>query len=314
MEKVSLLVCLLIFGVLALLPSARIQAQAGQTEKHPALNEIQIHDTGVPGAPQHIMIKDEKGKVYEMNRTGQKIVDLTVDNQAIAADQIKQYDWLVKYIDEEIASNMAEAKADQEQAEIDQREAMADQEQAGIDQRVVMADAVQAKLDAEQAARDHEQAKLDAEQAARDAQQAKLDAEQAQRDAEQARLDTRMSKQDKLQAERDAKQARLDAEQAARDAAQAKLDAEQAARDAAQAKLDAEQATQDAAVAKKEQELLDELTADLVSDKIIPNKSALHSFEIKETEFDVNGLKQPDAVFQKYKGKYGNRWPGASRN
>jgi beta-lactamase regulating signal transducer with metallopeptidase domain len=301
MEKFSLIICLFIFGILALLPPSKIQAQTVQPEKTTGFSYINVEGDGTGAQPQHVTVKDKKGKVYELKRKDHQVVELTVDNQVVPPDQVSTYDWLIKDIDEQIAREQAQAKLDKEQSERDLVQAKLDAEQA-------QKDAMQAKLDAEQAEHDHYQAKLDAEQAERDQYQAKLDAEQAAKDAAQAKRNVKMSKLQKQQAVQDARQAKLDAEQASRDAAQAKLDAEQAAKDAQQAKLDAEQAAKDAAQAKEEEKLLEEMTVDLINDKIISTKSDLKSFELQESAFMINGVKQPDAVFRKYKAKYGGRW------
>ena len=151
-------------------------------------------------------------------------------------------------------------------------------------------DRIQAKKDQEQAKRDQHQAMLDQLQAKKDQEQAKIDQEQAQRDQLQA-------KHEQENAQRDQAQAKLDQEQAARDQEQAKRDQEQARLDQIQAKKDQEEA-------RKDQALMKQLIADLVSDKIVPNEKALHEMTIDSEEMTVNGAKQPDNVFEKYKKKY----------
>jgi hypothetical protein len=277
------------------LPSDQVQAQSATPDKSVHIVTIQVEGDSLASRTHHVVAKDDKGKVYEFRKQDQKVIGLSVDNQVVSADQFKQYDWLVKTVDEQIAADMQDAIADKEVAEQDRQEALRDSEQA--------------KRDAEQAQLDKEQAERDLQQAQKDAIQAAKDAEQAKRDAEAAKLDAKMSQSDRLQAIEDAKQAKLDAEQAARDAQQAKRDAEQAARDAEQAKLDAEQAAREAQNAKKEQELQDEITSDLIQDKIISGKSDLKSLEMRDNALLINGLKQPEAIFRKYKDKYANRAP-----
>lgn len=149
----------------------------------------------------------------------------------------------------------------------------------------------------EQGERDRAQAKRDQEQAKRDQEQAARDQEQAKRDQEQAVREQGEAKRDQEQAARDQEQAKKDQEQAARDQEQAKRDQEQAARDQVQAKEDQEQAAED-------QRVLKALTEDLVSDHIIPNESALHELKMNADEMIVNGVKQSDDVFKRYKAKY----------
>ena len=51
------------------------------------------------------------------------------------------------------------------------------------------------------------------------------------------------------------------------------------------------------------------LTEELVNDKIIPDTNSLHTFTFNNDEMTINGVKQPDNVFKKYKEKY-NWHPG----
>jgi len=154
----------------------------------------------------------------------------------------------------------------------------------------IQRDREQAKRDQEQAVRDQQQAKRDQEQAQRDQQQAKRDQEQAQREQVQA-------KKDQEQAQRDQQQAKRDQEQAGRDQEQAKRDQEQAVRDQEQAKRDQEQARQD-------QLLMKQLLGDLVADKIVPSEDSVREITLNDDEMTVNGKKQPDEVFKKYRAKY----------
>lgn len=151
-------------------------------------------------------------------------------------------------------------------------------------------DRIQAKKDQAQARLDQEQAKRDQEQARRDQAQAKIEQEQAGRDQIQA-------KKDQEQAERDQVQAKKDQEEAARDQEGAKRDQEQARLDKIQAKKDQEEA-------RKEQEMVKQMIADLVADKIIPDAESLRDLTLYTDEMTVNGVKQPDNVFKKYKEKY----------
>ncbi len=45
--------------------------------------------------------------------------------------------------------------------------------------------------------------------------------------------------------------------------------------------------------------------ADLVTDKVVPNAASVKWFGLSNTEFIVNGQKQPDEMQQRYKVKYG---------
>jgi hypothetical protein len=163
--------------------------------------------------------------------------------------------------------------------------------------KVIAAIREQIKKDRVQAKRDQAQAKIDQEQASRDRVQAKRDMEQAAKDQEQAKREQEQASQDQVQAKRDQEQAKRDQEQAVRDQVQAKRDQEQAVRDQVQAKHDQEQAEED-------QRLMKQMIADLVSDKIVPDEKSVREITLNANEMAVNGVKQPDAVYQKYKSKY----------
>jgi colicin import membrane protein len=142
-----------------------------------------------------------------------------------------------------------------------------------------------------------EQVRKDKIQARKDQEQAKLDQQQAARDEVQAKKDEEQAKKDQEQAVRDQEQAKKDEEQA-------KKDQEQAVKDQEQARLDQIQAKKDQEEARKDQELMRQLIADLVSDKIVPDEKSLHELTLSPDEMTVNGIKQPDDVFKKYKEKY----------
>jgi len=155
----------------------------------------------------------------------------------------------------------------------------------------------QIKRDKEQAKRDEAQAKIDQEQASRDRVEAKRDMEQAAKDQEQAKHEQEQAVQDQLQARRDQEQAKKDQEQAVQDQEQAKRDQEQAVRDQEQAKRDQEQAAED-------ERLMKQMLEDLVSDKIVPDEKSVREITLNADGMTVNGVKQPDSVYQKYKAKY----------
>jgi hypothetical protein len=175
---------------------------------------------------------------------------------------------------------------------------------------VVRRNAEQAKRNAAQEVRNQEQAKRNAEQAGRNEEQAKRNAEQEVRNREQVTRNEEQKVRDKEQAvrneeqvARNREQAKRDAEQLERNEAQAKRNEEQEARNREQAKSNAERA-------EENEHFVKELTTDLVNDKIIPESGSLREFHIDDSEMTVNGVKQPDAVFKKYREKYNRNSSG----
>ncbi|MBS1504953.1 MAG: hypothetical protein JST32_23030, partial [Bacteroidetes bacterium] len=142
----------------------------------------------------------------------------------------------------------------------------------------------------EQEVRNKEQEKLNAEQVLRDEEQKKRDQEQAVRNEEQ-------EKRNAEQAVRNKEQEKRNAEQAVRNKEQEKRNAEQAVRNEEQAKRNAEQA-------RAMEALMKDLKADLVNDKIIKDDNDLKEFRINDFGMSVNGVRQPEDVFKRYREKY----------
>jgi hypothetical protein len=56
--------------------------------------------------------------------------------------------------------------------------------------------------------------------------------------------------------------------------------------------------------------MMKDITEDLVSDKIIPGPDSLREMKLNEFGMSVNGVKQPDNVFRKYREKYSKYFDG----
>ncbi|HEX3385377.1 MAG TPA: hypothetical protein VHS53_09325, partial [Mucilaginibacter sp.] len=162
----------------------------------------------------------------------------------------------------------------------------------------------QIRKDEIQARKDQAQARIDQEGARKDQEQARIDQQQAARDQEQARKDQEDAKKDQEQAQKDQAQARKEQEDARKDQEQAQRDQIQAQKDQEQARLDQIQARKDQEEARKDQEAMREMLSDLVSDKLVPDEKSVKEVTMDSTEMTVNGVKQPDEVFKKYKQKY----------
>jgi colicin import membrane protein len=163
-----------------------------------------------------------------------------------------------------------------------------------------------------------EQIKLNKEQAKRNEAQAKLNELQAKKNEEQARLNELQVKENEIQAQKNQEQVRVNQLQAGKDQEQAERNQEQARRNQLQEKRNEEQAVKNQAQAKRNEiqaqknqvqaeeneRFIKQLTEDLVSDKIIPDAKSLRDFTMNTYEMTVNGVKQPDAVFKKYREKF----------
>jgi hypothetical protein len=155
----------------------------------------------------------------------------------------------------------------------------------------------QIEKDRKQAEEDRKQAEKDRQQADKDREQANEDRKQAEKDRERADQDRKQADKDREQAEKDRQQADEDRKRADRDREQAEKDRVQAGKDRAQAEIDRKQAEED-------RKLLEEMITDVVKEKLVENKEALKSLVLDDTEFSVNGVKQPDNLHSKFKAKY----------
>jgi len=162
--------------------------------------------------------------------------------------------------------------------------------QIELNKEQAKANAIQAKRNQEQDRLNGQQEKRNAEQAIRNEMQAKKNAEQQVRSAEQAK--------------RNEEQVKLNVEQAKENAKQAIRNEIQEKRNQEQERLNVEQAKKNAEQAAANERFMKHLTEDLLSDKIIPDKNGLHEMTLNREEMTVNGVKQPEAVFKKYKDKY----------
>jgi colicin import membrane protein len=211
----------------------------------------------------------QQGHVYDILIVNDKMIGLEVDNKRIEPADFHRYDSIVKAI-------KAEMKEDDDHAEAERAEQKRDWEQAGRDR--------------EQGERDREQAVRDRAQGEQDRQQAGRDQEQAVRERQQARQEQQQAIQERQQGDRDREQGQRDREQGDRDRKEGERDREQGERDRE--------------AAKEERRQMRNLIRELVDEKIIPDAQSLNSMVLTETQFIVNGTKQPQQVLQKIKVKY----------
>ncbi|MGZ3890747.1 MAG: hypothetical protein ACXVI9_09620 [Mucilaginibacter sp.] len=213
-----------------------------------------------------------EGKLYRIQWVNEKMTSLLVDGEKIPAANWSKFTDAIDHVRKEI-------------------------------KEMAKRDAEQAKRNAEQAVRNEEQAKRNAEQNVRNAEQAK-------RNAEQAQLSEIQEKKNAEQAVRNQEQKKRNAEQAVRNAEQAKINAEQEVKNKEQAERNELQAKKNEEQARTNEQMIKDITNDLVSDKIIPDTNGLHEMKFNEIGMSINGIKQPDDVFKKYKEKYSKYFDG----
>jgi hypothetical protein len=151
--------------------------------------------------------------------------------------------------------------------------------------------------DRKQAELDRQQAEKDREQADKDRAQADLDRKQAEKDRAHADDARKQAELDRVQADKDRLSAEEDRKNAEKDRAQAELDRKQADKDRAQAEIDRKNAEED-------RKLFEQMVTEIISEKLVETRSALTSLSLDNKEFTINGVKQSDAMQQKFAAKY----------
>jgi hypothetical protein len=276
MKKIIFHSSLLWLAFIAFTLTIRAQ-KTGRTDNSYRFMQIK-NDSSYNPVRTFVIYRDES--LYNITMEGNKVLELSIDGRKLPADSFRVYDPLIRKISEQI-------KRDREQAVRDQEQAVRDREQA-------VRDRAQAVKDQEQAQRDKLQAERDVEQAQRD----KIQAEQeAVRDKMQAERDQEQAGQDRIQAQKDKQQAE-------RDMVQAQKDKMQAERDQLQAVRDREQAQRDIKFAEEDRAMLKALISDVVKDGLAPDEKSVNEVRLDEYEFILNGKKQSDELFKKYKDKY----------
>jgi colicin import membrane protein len=162
----------------------------------------------------------------------------------------------------------------------------------------------QIRLNRIQAKKNEEQAKLNEIQAGKNREQARLNEIQAKKNEEQVARNREQDKLNEIQAQRNKAQEEKNREQAVKNQEQEEKNKEQAVRNQEQARLNEIQAKKNEEQAKENERFIKEIIADLVADKIIPDGNSLKELRFNSDEMIVNGVKQPDNVFKKYKEKY----------
>jgi colicin import membrane protein len=229
-------------------------------------------------------------KVCKAKLVNDKMTELFVDEKQIPAADWNKYSDIITAVREQIKENKLQAIRNQQQAVRNQEQAVRNEEQA--------------KRNEEQAVRNQEQEKKNAEQAIRNQEQAVRNEEQVKKNQEQAVRNEEQQQKNREQVARDTVQMARNREQAVRNEEQAKRNQEQIVRNQEQAARNEQQAKRNKEQAEENEKFMKDMTADLVSDKIVSSESDLHELIVNDHEMIVNGVKQPDAVYQRYSRKY----------
>lgn len=169
---------------------------------------------------------------------------------------------------------------------------------------------IQIKLNQEQAAANEIQAKKNQERDRLNGEQEKRNAEQAVRNEVQAKKNAEQDSRNEVQQKHNREQVEVNEQQAKKNAEQAVRNEVQEKRNREQESVNAEGAKKNAERAASNERFIKELTEDLLNDKIIKDKESLREFRIDNEGMTVNGVKQPEEVFKRYKEKYSRQSSG----
>jgi bla regulator protein blaR1 len=215
-----------------------------------------------------------KGKKYTMVTENNKVSELYVNGKKVPAEEMDGYKNITDKITEQQRQDMESAEEDMAQAAVEQAQAKIEMEQADVE-------LAQAKIEMEQAQKEMQTNQEDAKTAMEDSKaamaEAKIEMEQAQEQMKQ-----------------DMAQAKVAMQQAKREMARSKKEMEQSARVMEQSKRDMEQS----------EILQQKIIGDFIKEGIIKDKADLSSYQLNNEALIVNGVKQPDAVYKKFKSKY----------
>jgi hypothetical protein len=242
-----------------------------------------------PAAGKDILAAHVGDHSYKLVSINNKPAELYVDNKKIETNEWTKYDAVIQKIKASITTS--DDDRDMEQAERDREQADRDREQADRDREQADRDREQANHDREHADRDREQASRDQEQAQRDQKQALHDQQQVQRDQEHAQHDQEQAQRDQQQARRDQEQARRDQENNW-EGTDCNCNEDDVA-------YHREQAAEDRLMLKKGIQYL-------VDEHIISNAGSLKTLVLTSNDVSVNGVKQPQNIYQQMRTKLGD--------
>lgn len=252
-----------------IIPALALSLTMLHTVTHAQTNrtEVQSYKKGYDG--KSTINATEDGKKFEIEMDGDKIVSLYVDGKKISENDYPKYEDSIKKIKERIEKERAKAEEARAEAGRHREEAEKHRQEAVVARNV--------------------------------AEKERALAETNRKEAEVHRKEAELHRQQAERTRELAKEQRLVAEKLREEAAQHRADAELHRREAEKQRAVAEIHR---AEAEEQRKRFDAMIEELISDKLIQNREELRSLTFDNSELLINGVKQSDAVFKKYKEKY----------
>jgi hypothetical protein len=156
----------------------------------------------------------------------------------------------------------------------------------------------------EQVRKDKIRAEIDQARAKNNQKQAIKNQAQAMKEQVDAKLDQKKAMEEQANAKNNREQAMKNEIGLGKDHALVKIDQEHAMKNQEQAEKNEMQARINQQQAFEDERLMKSMVGDLITDGIITDEKDLFSVNLNSTEMTVNGQKQPDEVYPRYKEKY----------
>ena len=218
---------------------------------------------------------------YKIINVYNQPMEVYVDGKLLGEGELSKYNDVIQRIKATVKDD--DEDREMRQMERDRRQAERDQEQAHRDQ-------VQADRDRQRAEHDRKQAERDKEQSVKDREQQQRDREQQQRDREQQQRDREQQQRDREQASRE------------QDFAYSETDPSNSGYNNWDDHDQAEQRQQSA----EDRAMLKKGIQVLVDEHIITSSKNLKSLVLTDTEITVNGIRQPQNIYQQFRTTLGD--------
>lgn len=251
------------------------------------------------------------GKKYTLVTEDSQVSELYVNGKKIPAEKIKDYKSVTNKI--LVQTKLDKAQSEKEMAEaaseIEQSKKELEESRIEIEQSNIEIEHAKKELDEnrEITKKDMEQAQIEMQETKIEMAQAKVEMEKAQeemkQDMVQAKKEMEQSQKQIMQAKKEMNQSKMKQEMK-----QAKIEMEQAQKQLIQSKKEMEQSKMQMEQSKKEMEqsqiMQQKMIDDLIKEHIIKDKKELTSLTLNDQELIVNGVRQSDAMYKKFRAKY----------
>jgi hypothetical protein len=262
----------------------------------------------------------EDGRHYRMRMSGSKLTELYIGNLQIAREDFPKYDTLVNRLLKQIEIEKTRADKDRQKA-LNERAVMnKSREQAELyrtqaesERQLLIQERKQ--LHEERSTIQNTRKGMDEERVTTDQMRKAIDEERSSSDSKQKVIEEgraklqhkkKLTDEDRSQPHENKDQAETDRENAQNDREHSNAERNRAVLDRQKTEEQRRAVAIDRRKAETDRKMLDELFEDLIADKMIDRRQAIRSFTLNDEQLQLNGVKQPANIHEKYKMKYLN--------